>query len=281
MKFYRLNEIPCQNEELAGKASAVAGLWSVAIVVGLIVLVVGTGQGQLLLKVTPPFFRYVMIAIFAAWAWMVLGRIRACRKPTNWLLRCTSSGVMIKYRSFRNWRCPQGDVQAVGFNYSEIAWVRTVKERRISPGLGDRGSVQAQDITYLDFGLVNADTAELEAHLQAEQKAEPPGRFKTIYRDYPVEVLPGGIVQLCWSGMGPSPKKVMQFLQRYVKTAAPESTVVNLIRDRKAPLAEEDAKILMLARSGDKMGAVALTREVYGSTLTEAVAFVNELQARR
>ena len=46
-----------------------------------------------------------------------------------------------------------------------------------------------QGLTYLDFCLANADTSALEAHLQAEQKAEPPGRFKTISRDYPVEVF--------------------------------------------------------------------------------------------
>ena len=42
---------------------------------------------------------------------------------------------------------------------------------------------------------------------------------------------------------------------------------------------EEDAKILKLARSGDKMGAIELTRQVYGSTLSEAMAFVEKLQS--
>ena len=129
-----------------------------------------------------------------------------------------SSGVIIKYRSFQNWRCPAEDVQAVGFDYSEIAWVRMVREQRTAPGLGGNQTNQIQHLTYLDFCLANADTAALEAHLQAEQKAEPPGRFKTIYRDYPVEVLPGGIVRLRWSLSGgyrirPSPGKAIAISQ--------------------------------------------------------------------
>jgi len=129
-----------------------------------------------------------------------------------------SSGVIIKYRSFQNWRCPAEDVQAVGFDYSEVAEVRMVREQRAAPGLGGDPD-RIQDFTYLDFCLAHADTAALEAYLQAEQKAEPPGRFKTIYRDYPVEVLPGGIVRLRWGlsasyRIRPSPGKAIEYLCR-------------------------------------------------------------------
>jgi hypothetical protein len=141
------------------------------------------------------------------------------------------------------------------------------------------GKKQIQVFTYLDFCLANADTSALEAHLQAEQKAEPPGRFKTIVRDYPVAVLPGGIVQLRWSGISPSPRKAIQYLSRHVKIAAADPTQVDLTRQSQRPPEEEDAKILELARSGDKMGAVNLTRQIYGSSLSEAVAFVEKLQS--
>jgi hypothetical protein len=204
--------------------------------------------------------------------------------PTNWLLRCRDSGVIIKYRSFENWRCPAEDVQVVGFDYSEIAWVRTVKERRITPGLGGGRTTQLQYLTYLDFCLVNADTSALETHLQAEGKAEPPGNFKIIHGDYPVEVVAGGIVRLRWSMDGgyrisPSLKKAIEYLGRYVKITTTDSTKVDLTHPSNLSSEEGDADILKLAKSGDKLGAVRLTRRLYGSTLSEAVAFVEKLQS--
>jgi hypothetical protein len=142
------------------------------------------------------------------------------------------------------------------------------------------GKTQIQFLTFLDLCLANADTSALEAHLQAEQKAGPAGkRIKTIVRDYPVEVLPGGIVRLRWYGISPPPGKAIQFLSRHVRIAAADSTRVDLTHRSHRPPDEEDAKILALARSGDKMGAVTLTRQIYGSSLSEAVAFVEKLQS--
>jgi len=151
--------------------------------------------------------------------------------------------------------------------------------------LGGNQTGQLQNLTYLDFCLANADTSALEAHLQAEQKAEPRGRFKTIYRDYPVEVLPGGIVRLRWSisggyGIHPSPGKAIECLSRHIKIAAAVSTKDDLTHQSNLSPEEGDAKILKLAKSGDRMGAVKLTRQIYGSSLSEAVAFVTKLQER-
>ena len=148
------------------------------------------------LNLPPVFFTYLGAATFGLFGWFALGQFRACVKPTNWLLRCHGSGVIIKYRSFQNWRFPAENIQAVGYDYSEIAWARVVKERRVSPGLGR--NTQSQVLIFLDLCLANTGTGALEARLQAEQKAEPEGRLKTIARDYPVEVLPGGIVRLRW-----------------------------------------------------------------------------------
>jgi hypothetical protein len=216
--------------------------------------------------------------------WAAWGQFRARLKPTNWLLRCNTNGVIIKFRSFENWRFPAEDVQAVGFDYSEVAKIRMVREQRAAPGLGGNRTQQIQHLTCVDFCLANADTSNLEALLQAEQKAEPPGRFKTIYRDYPVEVLPGGIVRLRWSisagyRIHPSPGKAIEYLSRHIKTAVADSTKVDLASQSNLSPEEGDAKILKLAKSGDKMGTVKLARQIYGSTLSEAVAFVEKLRS--
>ena len=202
MKFYRPGEIPTRSDDLVCKASPTgAFIWFIVFSgIGIALLLFGISGAKIYgLNMPSGLFLYGGAATFGLLGWAAWGQFRAREKPTNWLLRCNRNGVVIKYRSFENWRFPAEDVQAVEFDYSEIAWIRTVKEQRTAPGLGGNQTQQLQYLTFLDFCLADADTSALETHLQAEQKAEPPGRFKTIYRDYPVEVLPGGIVRLRWS----------------------------------------------------------------------------------
>lgn len=287
MKFYRLKEIPIRSDDQVFKASTTgAFIWFIVLLgIGIALLLLGIGGAKIDARHNSSgLLFYGGAATCGLLAWACWGQFRARQKPTNWLLRCNRNGVIIKYRSYENWRFPAEDAQAVGFDYSEVAWIRKVREQRTVPDLGGSTRKQLQRLTYLDFCLANADTADLEAHLQAEQKAEPPGRFKTIYRDYPVEVLPGGIVRVRWSmggsyGIHPSAGKAIEYLSRYVKTAAAESTEVDLTRQRQLSPEEGDANILKLAKSGDKMGAVKLTRQIYGSTLSEAIAFVEKLQS--
>ena len=288
MKFYSLNEIPIRSDDQVIKASTKGVfIWPIAYSgIGILLLRLGTSGEKIYgLNLPPALFTYVGAPIFGLLAWAAWGNFRARLKPTNWLMRCDSSGVIIKYRSFENWRFSAEDVQAVGFDYSEIADIKLAKEQRTVPGLGGNQRKQNQDFIFLDFYLRNTDTSALEAHLQAEQKAEPSGRFKTIYQDYPVEVSSGGIVRLRWNKsagykISPSPRKAIEYLNRYVNTTAvADSAKVDLTCQSNLSPEDADANILKLAKSGDKMGAVKLTRQIYRSTLSEAVAFVEKLQS--
>lgn len=288
MKFYRLGDIPIRNNDRVFKASATGPfIWFVVFSsLGVALLLLGI-CGTKMYGLRPPavFFSYVGAMALGLFGWLALGQFRASVKPTNWLLRCNDSGVIIKYRSFQNWRFPTEAVQAVGFDYSEMAEVSQVKEQRFTPALDAGRTAQRQRLTYLRFYLASADASDLEAHLQAERQVEPPGRFvKTTIRDYPVEVLPGGIVQLRWSISGgykvtPSISKAIEYLARHVKVANAQSVKVDLSYQSNLSPEEGDAKIRELAKSGDKLGAVKLARQIYGSNLSEAMAFVEKLQS--
>jgi len=209
-------------------------------------------------------------------AWYCFSVFRASLKPTNWLLRCSSTGVLIKYRTYLNWRFPTDDVQVVALDYSEIAWARTVKEKRITPSMDSHASSQVQFLTYLDFGLTNPDTSALEANLQRERSLSPDGMVTT--RDYPVSVSPGGIIELRWSGgISPSVTKAIQYLGQHVKIAAVEKRSTDLVHHRDLTPEQERGKIIELAQSGDEIGAVKLAQQVYGYSLTEAHDFVEKL----
>jgi hypothetical protein len=287
MKFYRLGDIPFRRDDLVFKAPVTGVLIWCCVYSGIAIALLRFGiSGAKIAGLNLPsgLVFYGGAAVFGLLGWAAWGQFRARRKPSNWLLRCQAGGVLIKYRSYQNWRCPADDVQAVGIDDSEIAEVRLVREQRTVPGLGGKGNQQVQRLTFLVFRLVNADTSALEARLLAEQKAEPPGLFKTIYRDYPVAVLPGGIIQLRWSFSGgykisPSPNRAMEYLSGRVKIAGPDATKIDLTRPGQPGPEAGDAQILKLARSGDTLGAVKLTRQLYGSTLDEAVAYVEKLQS--
>ena len=108
--------------------------------------------------------------------------------------RCNLSGVIVKYRAYENWRLPADTVQAVGFEYGEIAWAKLVKEQRTAPSMDGKHGNQTEYLTYIDLGLVNPKTSDLEANLDAERNLRPDGMMITM--DYPVQVLPGGIVEI-------------------------------------------------------------------------------------
>jgi hypothetical protein len=279
MKFHTLGEIPFQSDDRVFKSSpvreGVSFIVFLALAISLLLLAIGKGK----LHWLDPFICYITAATLGLFAWLAFGRFRASLKPTSWLLRCNDDGIIIKYRSFLNWRFPAEDVQAVGFDYSEIAWVRTVKEKRISPSTDGKGgsTKQTQRFVFLDFCLANTDTSAIEARLQAEQNVNPAGL--TITHDYPVEVLSGGIIQLRWNGISPSIREAIEYLSRHVKIAAVESTKFDLTRNCNRSPDEEKAKIVQLAKSGDKMGAVTLARQIYGYNLSVAVAFVEKLQS--
>jgi hypothetical protein len=228
----------------------------------------------------PPLVFYIVAATTALLGLIALHSFRASLKSSNWLLRCHSSGVIIHHRSYLNWKFPNDDTQVVEFDHAEIAWAAIVKERRASPGMGARRDTQLQWLTFLQLGLRNPDTAALEEPLQRETNLEPNGVM--ITHDYPVQVKPGGILELNWSGgIRPSARKAIEYLRRHVEIVEAESRKVDLTHKRDSRPGEEDGKILELARRGDELGAINLTRMAYGYSLSEAKEFVTKLKSEK
>jgi len=286
MKFYRLNEIPIQRGDHVFKVSplsksmAVLVFFGIALASLLLGMYGGFHPGKHGIDLPAGLFYYIS-GVCAVMGLIFLGPLRASLRPTNWLLRCHQTGVLIHYRSYLNWHLPVEDLQAVGFDYSEIAWVRAVKERRASPYI-DAGN-QVTSLIHLDFCLANADTSILAAHLEAERNRWPASRrMMSRALDYPVEVLPGGILRLRWKDaihcIVPDVRQAIQTLSRSVRIAPEDSVKTDLTRDRNLDPSEEDAKILKLLKSGDKIGALKLTRETYGCSLAEAMEFVEKIE---
>jgi len=103
---------------------------------------------------------------------MAWSRLKACLRPTNWLLKLSSSRVLIKYRSFLNYKYTEIDPVVIELSWRDIIWVRKTKETS-SRGQGD--SAVTEFLTYLDLKL-NLSEAELkviEAGLNEERRRKP------------------------------------------------------------------------------------------------------------
>jgi hypothetical protein len=282
VKFYKPNEIPIGRDDKIFKAASLYTCIPVVVflAIGIACIVIGIcggikGHGNF--NGVSAAGGYWIGGAFIVMGLIFSGMLRASLKSTNWLLRCSCTGVIIKYRSYLNWRLPADDVLAVGLDYSEIAWVRKAKLRRTSPRMS--GGESTEYLTCLDFCLTNPDVSELEKHLEAERNR----KCNPLYLSYPVEVIGGGIIRVRWKGLVdyllPKQDKAIKWLSQYVKIEATDSSKADLRRNTKASRTEEEDKIYKLVRDGDKMGAIELTRQIYGWSLAEAVQFVEKLQS--
>jgi hypothetical protein len=281
MKFYKLDEIATRSDDQVFKTSpigkGIALFIFSALALGCLGLAIRGGIAHDRVHV-PSVFLYCSAAFLGLFVWIAYAAFRASLRPSNWLLRCNSTGIIIKYRSYLNWHLPADDPQAVGFDYAEIAWVRSVKEKRLTPDMQHNNTTQIAFLTYLDFCLsTKTDLSALEAKLQAERSFSPEGFL--ISRDYPVGLSKDGMLELRWNGgISPSAKKAIDYLKQYVQVVAAESRTVDLVHRRNLPPEQERGKIIELLKSGDELGAVKLTREIYGYSLSEAHDFVEKLQ---
>lgn len=206
---------------------------------------------------------------------LAFGMARAGAKKTNWLIRFSPAGLFLKYRSYLSWRSPEEDFQVVQLNYSEVSWARSVKGVKEITSLG--GETSRQSVSYLELGMREPDLSTLQKHLEFEGSRQwikkiPLGTMTCSTKESPVTTLPECIIRITCSAR--NVKKAIHFLGKRVTIAPKESIKTDLTYNPDLSLEENEKRIAELAKSGDKMGAIRLTRLVYNCSLTEAVAYV-------
>ncbi len=201
MRFYRLGEIPTRGDDEVFKASARP-----------IYLVhrihrdrtrfaaARNPRRETVARLVPAGFHFLPGPLLSGCLNGWFRVVSRQSEQTSWLMRGSGSGVIIKYRSFRNWRFPPEDLQAVGFDYSKMR------------GSGGSGNGSPRPIRPRDepqtcrrfsstriFALLTGTLPRWKP-LQAEQRHRPKGRkIATVVVDYPVQVLPGRIVRVRWN----------------------------------------------------------------------------------
>jgi hypothetical protein len=271
MQLMRLTDVPLTGRERIfyhSRFGAVAGgLLVLAVVFGLIVL----GWVK---SAWPAYLSAIGIFLcFLIFHQLILARFR----PSNWLLRLNNDRMLIQFRSYLNDRFPQSDLTVVFLPLSEIRSAKLVREKQqLKDYRGDAGTTTKRR-EYIELE-VSSDCRQLTEELANERERVIKGKAiaSARYEDFPVRVAAPGRIQIDWTVV-PRVQTLLDALTRrtLVRPAEPPSkdfaNLENLSRN------QQEARLLELAESGDRIAAIEMARQLYAYDLTTAKRFIEEL----
>jgi hypothetical protein len=220
---------------------------------------------------------------FAIFTLVLFKLLRDRLRPTNWLVRLQTNGLMVKYRSYLNSSLPEEDSVAVFIDFSEIESIRRHDVERNIPG-STVGDDELRSQVYAELQLRNkSQVGELETHLAAERKRPGPymktwygGRRTALSRHYPVQVTSESVVRIEWS-VRPKLSHFLDELKPYLQAAPPVRSSVDYRKAGELPRKEQEEILIELLQAGDRIGATRTARHLYGFDTTRAVQFLEEL----
>jgi hypothetical protein len=204
-------------------------------------------------------------------------------KPSNWLVRLTDHGLFVKFRSYLNCHFPADDHTVVYVPFAEIRSAKRVDETRQVPDRDDddRPSQTTRKLRWLELELAG-DSRQLAIALNSEKEtifaksrigAEKPS---TRYHHFPVLLTAPDRLRIEWAVI-PKMETMLDALTRHTLVRPAEAQTKDFIELDKLSRAEQETRLLELAESGDKLGAIALARRLYGYDLSQAKDFIEGL----
>ena len=221
--------------------------------------------------------------LFLLFTGLVARDLSATLRPTNWLLRVRGYEVLIKYRSYQNWRLGDADPQVLVLDRGEIEFVRQAAQTQVTQVFrGEQsGGRQLDKQVYLEIGLKAPDTSDLEKAL-ADEQARPGwgnARSRTKYLDNPVQVVEKGVIRIPWSsgtaGVRPGIASALDTLARIVEVGEARKGVEDFTVAALKKLGKEEQKQRLRELAGqNKIKAVETAKLLYSCSLSEAMQIV-------
>jgi hypothetical protein len=226
---------------------------------------------------THEWFPWIIAAGMSLFCLPVISGFIHTFHPSNWLLAINPSGLWLKFRAYDNDNMSPDDIVVVQLAFSEIAWVRKVKETSITPD-SEHGS-RSSHHTYLELQLHDEDISILEQHLREEHKRRPAKGWKSEH--YPVRIASPGRLRVEFSGscslITPRVSKALGLLKSQVELRPAETDLQDYTISSKDK-AEQESRILELVQRGERMAAIQTVRKLYGYSLAQARQFVDDLE---
>lgn len=263
--------------------------YSRARAVALVVAVLAGSAGLIVLGLQRRSWLLGYLAVIGLLALVIMQTfVRARFRPTNWLVRATDAGMFVQFRSYLNYRFAPECLTVAFLPYDKVQSARVVRERRILPD-PDRDSPRLGGFTEQRRTLIEL---ELSGNLNPLRRAMDDeiarclgsptgvGRGRTRYQHIPVRMSSPATMQLEWK-VTPGPDALLDILRARGIPAGRGETTVDFQELAVLSADEQRERLTELARTGNKLAAVALVRRLYGYDLTKAKAFVEELLRSR
>lgn len=247
--------------------------------------IVGTGAVSYLVWLKQPGLSYYIVGVAAFFMLLFRTLITARFHPANWLVRLTIDGMFIKFRSYLNHHFPESEPTVVFIPHSEIRSARFILEKQDVPDRGDndRPTTTTKTNKWVELELAG-DTKLLAEALQRERRYASDGKAQvkiaSRYHHLPVRLPTAGKLQIEWAVV-PNAANLLDALTRHTSVRATEKTSKDFVNLASLSRDEQETRLLELAESGDKLGAITMARQLYAYDLNQAKEFVEALANKR
>jgi hypothetical protein len=216
------------------------------------------------------------------WTWASLRGWQSALRKTNWMLRIRENEVLIKFRSFANWRLPEEEPQIFSLDRSDIAFARSANSLRLTMYRESSYSQVKQKKQYLDIGLKIGNSSAVKQALETERQHPGWGNrvLTTRVDDEAVQWVEPNVLRLDFEAIAPNLNEALRRLGQLtevVATAQPDEDY-SIKTLRKLDLAEQRRRLATLARS-DRLAAFSTIQSLYQCSGSEATRMIEEYRA--
>lgn len=281
MQLHRLAEAPISDRDLVCAYSRVQALLIVSAMIAVAIVAI------ILSSLKDSWVGYYFAGVLLLFLLIMHKSVTARFRPSNWLVRLTDHGLLIKFRSYLNCHFPAQDYTVVFIPYVEIRSARRLDEVKEIADLDDnrRPTTTTRTLRWLELELAG-DTRQLaialanEADTVLRTRRIGDEKISTRYQHFPVLLPSPRILRIEWA-VKPKLDVILEKLTRHTMVRPAESARKDLANLDDLSRAEQETRLLELAESGDKIGAIAIARRLYGYDLSQAKAFVEGLAGKR
>lgn len=250
-----------------------------AMVAALLFIIV-TGVVTYLLWLKDPWPSYILLAILVLFGLAFRNMLTARFKPEHWLLRLTYDGMYIKFRSYLNAHFPDDEPTVVFIPHSEVRSARYRVEKQEVPDHDEsnRPTTATKTTKLVELELAG-DSKLLGEALRRERRYAVDGKIAAMshrFHHLPVRLPSADKLQIEWAVV-PKAQTLLDALARHTLVRPAETSSKDFVNFETLSQAAQESRLLELAESGDKIGAIAMARRLYGYDLSQAKEFIEGL----
>ncbi len=280
MRFLRIDQVPRYEGDVVFRASAVRSVVMSLSLLGLMVM-----MGAMIWYVSW-WFAPILLLLSLFVPFIILS-IRARINGDDWVVRMQPSSLIVRLRSHLNRHFPREDLVAVELDRHELAGFSRLSQRLLREDSTGQTIDANKQFLHIHLRADQAEVDRLRQLIAAERTREAPPRgclgSKIKYDDYPASLVDRDgkpILRVEWLGpatlLTPRLKRAMSILSRLAPVLKDTEQTVD-VRNLKQTDPDAESQLIALVESGDIFTAIRTARQLYGLSLIDAKAFVEQL----